>query len=187
MALAAAMGKTAKPVIGKPGQLWKDWMGLWEATARRILGGEADSVVQPAPGDRRFRDAEWQRSEIFDFIKQSYLLTANAMQAMVADLNDVPDADEASGTYQAIRGRFYADQFSAHQSRDARRLSPTAKIDVKGLDNLIADIERGHGELAIRQSADSFELGKNIATAPGSGVLWADRAFAVRAHHRRSP
>ena len=42
---------------------------------------------------------------------------------------------------------------------------------VKGLDNLLADIERGKGELSIRQSADGFVLGENIATAPGKVVF----------------
>jgi len=42
---------------------------------------------------------------------------------------------------------------------------------VKGLDNLIADIERGRGELSIRQSADGFVIGENIATAPGKVVF----------------
>ncbi len=42
---------------------------------------------------------------------------------------------------------------------------------VKGLGNLIADIERGHGELSIRQSADGFVIGENIATAPGKVVF----------------
>ena len=68
LALAAAMGQDRETVAAGQIQLWKDWMGLWETTARRILGGEAEAMVAPAPGDRRFRDSEWQRNEIFDFI-----------------------------------------------------------------------------------------------------------------------
>src|SRR6185437_13585575 len=44
----------------------------------------------------------------------------------------------------------------------------------KGLDNLLADIARGDGELSIRQSADAFVLGENIATAPGKVVFRND-------------
>jgi polyhydroxyalkanoate synthase len=40
-----------------------------------------------------------------------------------------------------------------------------------GLENLAADIDRGKGELAIRQSADGFVIGENIATAPGKVVF----------------
>ncbi len=42
---------------------------------------------------------------------------------------------------------------------------------VKGLDNLLADIERGQGELSIRQSADGFVIGENVATTPGKVVF----------------
>ena len=116
-------------------------------------------MIGPAPGDRRFRDAEWQRNEIFDFIKQSYLLTANAVQGIVADLQDIPDRERQ-------RIEFYTKQFAdAFAPTNFPLTNPevmraTLKSNgenlVKGLDNLLADIERGKGELSIRQSADGF-------------------------------
>src|SRR5581483_1405290 len=42
---------------------------------------------------------------------------------------------------------------------------------VKGLRNLLEDLERGQGQLSIRQSADAFKIGENIATAPGKVVF----------------
>ncbi len=177
MALAKAMGEDRETVMAGQMQLWKDWMGLWETTARRILGGEAPVVVSPAPGDRRFRDAEWQRNEIFDFIKQSYLLTANSVQDMVANLHGIPDNERK-------RIEFYTKQFAdAFAPTNFPLTNPevmraTLKSNgenlVKGLDNLLADIERGHGELAIRQTTDGFVLGENIATAPGKVVFRND-------------
>ena len=83
-ALLKAMGSDRETVMETQFQLWRDWMGLWETTARRMLGGrDLPPMIEPAPGDRRFRDAEWQQNEIFDFIKQSYLLTANAIFAPI--------------------------------------------------------------------------------------------------------
>jgi len=175
MALAKAMTADRQQVIATQTQWWNDVMTLWEGTARRMLGGEAPApLVAPAPGDRRFRAQAWEENEIFDFIKQSYLLTANAMQEMVGKLNGL-DAPERQ------RVAFYTRQF-------ADALAPTnfpltnpdvlkATLDsngenlVKGLDNLLADVARGHGELAIRQSADGFTIGENVATAPGKVVF----------------
>ena len=174
LALAKAMGGDREAVVAAQTEWWNNFLTLWEHTARRMLGGEASAVVEPAPGDRRFRSEEWQQNEIFDFIKQSYLLTANAMQEMVGKLN---------GLNEKERGRV---AFFTRQFADA--LAPTnfpltnpevlkATIAsngenlVKGLDNLLADIERGHGELSIRQSADGFVIGENIATAPGKVVF----------------
>ncbi len=65
-------------------ELWRGFLGLWETTARKMLGGEVEPVVSPKPGDKRFKDKDWQENQIFDFIKQSYLLTANWMQDTVA-------------------------------------------------------------------------------------------------------
>jgi polyhydroxyalkanoate synthase subunit PhaC len=174
LTLAKAMGDDRETVLAGQMQLWKSWMGLWETTARRILGGEAQPLIAPAPGDRRFKDAEWQRNEIFDFIKQSYLLTANAVQEMVANLHGIPAPERK-------RIEFYTKQFAdafaptnfplTNPEVMRATLNSNGENLVKGLDNLLADIERGRGEFSIRQSADGFVLGENIATAPGKVVF----------------
>jgi polyhydroxyalkanoate synthase len=174
-ALLKAMGADRQTVAQTQTQLWRDWMGLWETTARRMLGdSSATPVVAPSPGDRRFRDAEWQQNEIFDFIKQSYLLSANAMQGMVASLNGIPEGERKRVEFYT---RQFADAFAPTNflltNPEVMRatLETNGENLVKGLDNLIADIERGRGELSIRQSADGFVIGENIATAPGKVVF----------------
>jgi len=175
MSLLRAMGSDHETVMNAQIQYWRDWMGLWEQTAHRMLGGtNVSPLMKPAEGDRRFRDPEWQQSGIFDFIKQSYLLTANAMQGMVANLHGIPD-DERK------RVEFYTKQFAdafaptnfALTNPEVLRTTLTSSGDnlVKGLNNLIGDIERGKGELSIRQTADAFVIGENIATAPGKVVF----------------
>ena len=174
LTLAKAMGQDRQTVIEGQVQLWKDWMGLWEATVRRVLGGEAPVMAAPGPGDRRFRDSEWQRNEIFDFIKQSYLLAAGSMQQTVARLNGIPDQERK-------RIEFYTKQFAdafaptnfPFTNPEVVRATLTSNGEnlVKGLDNLLADIERGDGELSIRQTSGNFVLGENIATAPGKVVF----------------
>src|SRR6478609_3886269 len=43
---------------------------------------------------------------------------------------------------------------------------------VKGLQNLLTDLERGKGKLAIRQTdMDAFKVGENVATSPGKVVF----------------
>jgi polyhydroxyalkanoate synthase len=56
--------------------LWQDYMKLWQSSAERFLGGASKPMVEPSPGDNRFKDPAWQDSAVFDFIKQSYLLTS---------------------------------------------------------------------------------------------------------------
>ena len=175
MALAKAMSGDREAVLKAQEQWWNGFVTLWETTAFRMLGGEAPPpVVEPAPGDRRFKAQEWKENEIFDFIKQSYLLTANAVQEMVGKLNGLDDRERS-------RVAFYTRQFADAMAPTnfpltnpevlKATLSSNGENLVKGLDNLLADIERGQGELSIRQSADGFTVGENIATAPGKVVF----------------
>ncbi len=175
MALAKAMGGDRDAVIAAQTQWWNDVMMLWESTARRMLGGEpAPALVEPAAGDRRFKAEAWRENEVFDFIKQSYLLTANAMQEMVGKLHGL---DEKERGRVAFYTRQFADAFAPTNfpltNPDVLKATMASSGDnlVKGLDNLLADIERGHGELSIRQSADGFTIGENVATTPGKVVF----------------
>jgi polyhydroxyalkanoate synthase len=170
-------GMAAAPAVVMEAQfdLWRDYMTLWERTARRMMGGEAEPMVAPAAGDKRFRDKEWQENQIFDFIKQSYLLTANWLQKTVAKVDDNLD--------QPTRRRieFYTKQFvdavapTNFVLTNPEVLRATLQSNgenlVNGLNNLLEDLDRGEGQLSIRQTADAFTLGENIATAPGKVIF----------------
>ncbi|MBV9550320.1 MAG: class I poly(R)-hydroxyalkanoic acid synthase [Alphaproteobacteria bacterium] len=169
-----AMSESRETVAAAQKAWWRDTTLLWESTALKMLGGTPGPVVEPAAGDRRFRAAEWQSNEIFDFLKQSYLITANALQEMVGQLSGLTPLERR-------RALFFTRQF-------ADALAPTnfpltnpevlkATIAsngenlIRGLENLAADLARGGDGLAIRQSADGFVIGENIATAPGKVVF----------------
>jgi polyhydroxyalkanoate synthase len=174
LALVKAMTANPGAIVDAQFQLWRDFMGLWEHAARKMMGGEGEPVILPKPGDKRFKDKDWQENQIFNFIKQSYLLTANWMQDTVARVEGIDDDTRK-------RVNFYTKQF-------ADALAPTNFIVtnpevlratlqsngenlVKGLDNLLDDMERGKGQLSIRQSADAFKIGENIATSPGKVIF----------------
>ncbi|HWA92308.1 MAG TPA: class I poly(R)-hydroxyalkanoic acid synthase [Rhizomicrobium sp.] len=174
-ALLKGMAAHPTAVMEAQFQLWKDYMNLWERTATRMLGGEAKPVVAPAAGDKRFKDKDWEENQVFDFIKQSYLLTANWMQDTVAKVNG--DLDEKTAKRIAFFTKQFADAIAPTNFvlTNPEVLRTTMQSNgqnlVKGLDNLLDDLERGEGQLSIRQSADAFRIGENIATAPGKVVF----------------
>jgi polyhydroxyalkanoate synthase len=159
-------------------QLWNDYMGLWERTARKMMGGDVEPMVAPAKGDKRFNDRDWQENQIFDFIKQSYLLTSNWMQETVAK------ADEKLDPKTKKRIEFYTKQFAdaiaptnfvlTNPEVLRATLQSNGENLINGLNNLLEDLDRGGGWLSIRQSADAFKIGENIATAPGKVVFRND-------------
>ena len=170
-------GMVADPAVVMEAQfdLWRNYMTLWERTARRMMGGDAEPMVAPAPGDKRFKDKDWQENQIFDFIKQSYLLTANWLQKTVAKVDDNLDL----ATRRRIE--FYTKQFvdalapTNFVLTNPEVLRATLQSNgenlVNGLNNLLEDLDRGEGQLSIRQTADAFTLGENIATAPGKVIF----------------
>src|SRR5690348_11013484 len=71
--------------------LWQDYLKLWQSTTQRLMGGPAEPVIEPSSGDRRFKDTAWTENAVFDYIKQSYLLTARWMQATVKQVDGLDD------------------------------------------------------------------------------------------------
>ncbi|HIJ63563.1 MAG TPA: class I poly(R)-hydroxyalkanoic acid synthase [Rhodospirillaceae bacterium] len=158
--------------------LWQDYMQLWQSTARRLMGEASAPVVQPEEGDRRFKDEMWQDNEVFDFIKQSYLLTARWIQGVVHDVDGLDD-------HTAKKVDFYTRQFidamapSNFAMTNPEVLRATVETGgenlLKGLDHLLQDLERGKGKLAIRMTdLDAFKVGENIATTPGKVIYRND-------------
>ncbi|HXC55690.1 MAG TPA: class I poly(R)-hydroxyalkanoic acid synthase [Rhizomicrobium sp.] len=177
MSLMKAMTANPTAMVDAQFALWREFMGLWENTARKMLGGETEPTVVPKAGDKRFRDKDWQENQVFDFIKQSYLLTANWMQTTVANVEGIDDETRK-------RVGFYTKQFAdaiaptnfvlTNPEVLRATLQSNGENLVKGLDNLLEDIERGGGQLSIRQSADAFRIGENIATTPGKVIFRND-------------
>jgi poly[(R)-3-hydroxyalkanoate] polymerase subunit PhaC len=159
--------------------LWQDYLTLWQHATERFLGGEpASPVATPAPGDRRFRDGAWEESAVFDFIKQSYLLTARWLQNTVRQVEGLDD-------HTARKVDFYTRQFvdamapSNFVLTNPQVLRTTLESGgenlIHGLQHLLEDLERGKGRLMIKMTdLDAFEIGKNIATAPGKVVYQND-------------
>ncbi|CAN0562825.1 unnamed protein product, partial [Laminaria digitata] len=85
-------------------QLWQDYMSLWQNTAQKMMGAEVDDALSPASDDRRFRDSEWDESIVFDYIKQSYLLSSRWLTSTVQDVDGL---DEKT----AKKVDFYTRQF----------------------------------------------------------------------------
>nr|WP_084164931.1 class I poly(R)-hydroxyalkanoic acid synthase [Skermanella stibiiresistens] len=158
--------------------LWNDYMTLWQRTTQRFLGQEADPVILPAKDDRRFKDSAWDENTLFDFIKQSYLLTARFMQSSVRGVDGMDDKT-------AMKVDFYTRQFvdamapSNFVMTNPEVLRATMESGgenlVKGLEHLLDDLERGKGQLSIKMTDyDAFKVGENIASTPGKVVYQND-------------
>jgi polyhydroxyalkanoate synthase len=158
--------------------LWQGYMELWQSTSQKMMGQSVEPVVSPDHDDRRFRGDDWEENVLFDYIKQSYLLSARWLQNTVREVDGLDDKT-------AKKVDFYTRQFvdamapSNFVMTNPKVLRETIDTKgenlVKGLKNLLDDMERGGGQLRIRQTdEDAFELGRNIALTPGKVVFQND-------------
>ena len=157
-------------------KLWNDYLALWQGTMMRMFGAEAPPVIEPAKGDRRFKNDIWQTNFLFDFVKQSYLIAAKRMHQAVGNVEGL---DPQTAKKVDFYTRQYIDALSptnfALTNPDV--LQETIKSGganlVKGLSNLLDDLERGEGKQVRIKMTDTkaFKLGENVATTPGKVVF----------------
>lgn len=151
-------------------ELWQDYVRLWQFTGRRIIGHEPDPVVVPDRGDRRFRDSAWNENLLFDFIKQSYLLASRYL----IDSVDFGQGIDAKSKHKLD---FYTRQFIDAMAPSNFVLTNPEVLKLtletrgenllRGLNNMLEDLERGKGKLNIKMTdMDAFELGRNICLTP---------------------
>ena len=88
-------------------ELFKDYAELWGRSVRRYLGEEdVKPVIEPEPGDNRFKDPDWSNTQFFDFWKQAYLLTARWAEDLTRKTEGVDDKTKK-------RALFYLEQMLA--------------------------------------------------------------------------
>lgn len=157
---------------------FQHWVNLWQNAVQKLSGETQEDLYKPLAGDRRFHSPEWSENLLFDFIKQSYLMTSSWM-------HDVVESTQGIDKETKEQVEFYTRQVANAMSptnfvmTNPDVLRETVRTGgenlVKGLENLIGDMERGHGELKISTTNDNdFVLGKNIAATKGSVVFQND-------------
>lgn len=154
---------------------WQDYLSLWNETAKSFAGEPSTPVAKTDPKDRRFKDKAWQDNVLFDFIKQSYLLSAEHMQQAVEDVDGLDDLTRRKIEFYT---RQYVDAMSPSNFLMTNPEVLRATLEsggenlVNGLENVLEDLKRGNGKLRISMTDhDAFEVGRNLATTEGSVVF----------------
>ncbi len=156
-------------------KLWQDYMSLWQHSMLRFLGHDARPVIEPAKSDRRFKHDDWQENFLYDYIKQSYLIAAKHLHQTVGSVKGLDDQT-------AKKVDFYTRQYiDALSPSNFLMTNPEALREtvasggqnlVKGLNNLLEDLESGNGQqLRVKMTDPSaFTVGGNLAVTPGKVV-----------------
>jgi polyhydroxyalkanoate synthase len=159
-------------------RFWQEGFKLWQATARRMAGQAAEPVAEPERSDRRFRDEAWSEQIVFDYIKQSYLLTTRWVQDVVGEVEGLEPGtrDKVDFYTRQVLSAMAPSNFALTNPAVLRKAQDTGGENlVKGLENLLDDLERGKGRLQISMTdASAFEVGRNVAASRGKIVYQND-------------
>jgi polyhydroxyalkanoate synthase subunit PhaC len=156
-------------------ELWADHMTLWRRTTERLFDPTGKSDRRPLATDRRFQHSAWTENILFDYIKQSYLISAEAILSAVSRVNGL-------NPKTAHKVDFYTRQFvdamspSNFLATNPEVLQTTIETGgenlLRGLTNLLDDLERGRGQLAVTMTdLKAFRLGESVAATPGKVIF----------------
>jgi poly[(R)-3-hydroxyalkanoate] polymerase subunit PhaC len=147
-------------------QIWRFWNTMFLQTFSS--GAHADVAL--AKGDKRFKDASWREQPYYDLLKQTYLLGSRQLHEFV-DRAQVDDKTR-------LQLRFYARQFIDAMSPSnfpatnpeviRKAIETRSESLTDGMKNLIDDLQKGR---ITRVDESAFEVGRNLATTPGTVVF----------------
>lgn len=162
--------------------LWHDYLELWQNTTSRLLGQTTPSL--PRGSDPRFRDEIWEENNIFNYVKQSYLLTTRWLEWMVRDVRGVDPR-----TREVVQ--YYTRQFvSALSPTNFALTNPEvirASIEtggenlLHGLNNLLNDLESfQHAFWSGDSWRDRYRVAETVGKTPGKVVFRNELMEVIR-------
>jgi len=159
-------------------KMFWDYVSLWQSSALKMMGHAPEPVAAPAKGDYRFRDEQWENHFLFDYFKQSYLIAARHIHDAVCCVEGLPEEAQKKVNFFT---RQYIDALAPSNFvvTNPQVLRETVNSGgqnlIRGLNNLLEDIDRGNGQLRIKMTDyDAFKVGANVATTPGKVVYQTD-------------
>lgn len=169
-------------MMNNPGKVLEQQLDFWAKSVKHfvdaqhlIAQGRIEAPEDPTPQDRRFKNPLWQSNPYFNFIKQQYLLNSKAIADAVDGLDGLDDLEKHRIEYfsQQIIDMMSPTNFLGTNPDALEKAVETEGLSlIKGLENMIADLESNNGELIVTLADENaFEIGRNIATTPGKVVF----------------
>ena len=176
-------------MMNNPAKLIEHQLEFWGKSVKHyveaqhlLAQGKVEAPQDNTPKDRRFSHELWETNPYFNFIKQQYLMNADAVKQAVEDI-DTLDGEEKK------RLRYFSQQLVDMISptnflpTNPEALALAAETEgeslVAGLENMIADLEANDGDLVVTLAdKKAFKLGENLATTEGS-VVYRNHLFEL--------
>jgi polyhydroxyalkanoate synthase subunit PhaC len=176
-------------MVNNPSKILEHQIGYWGKTLKHFVEtqealrkGQLSPPEDHTPDDRRFSNPLWKTHPYFNFIKQQYLMSAQAIEAAIASLDTLEPREKRRLEYfgrQIIDMLAPTNFLATNPDALQRAVESEGESLVKGLENLVRDLEANKGELLVTLSdREAFKVGGNIATTAGA-VVFRNRLFEL--------
>ena len=182
-----------KEMFENPGRVYEQQLEFWGKSVRHFMEAQQalatgrapiaeDDGEDPLEGDKRFANPLWDTHPYFHYIKQQYALNKQAVEQAVADIDGMAPKEKRRLEYfsrQIIDMMSPTNFLGTNPDALEKAVETEGESLVRGLENLVADLEANKGEMVVRLADESaFALGENIATTPGS-VVYRNRMMEL--------
>ncbi|MBD9526741.1 class I poly(R)-hydroxyalkanoic acid synthase [Paracoccus sp. PAR01] len=170
-----------KLVAEQPERVMEQQVSYWGETLRHFAEAQAAlargtfrAPPDEGPKDRRFANPLWESHPFFNFVKRQYQINAEAMQKAASDL-DVSEMSDRRRiewfTRQMIDMMAPTNFLATNPDALEKALATEGESLVKGLENLVRDVEQHGGEFIVSLAdRDAFRVGEDIGTTLGTVV-----------------
>lgn len=181
-AYIAGMMQDPAKVIEHQVSYWGKTLKHYIAAQAALAAGQPAPPVTEGPRDRRFSNPLWDSHPGFNFLKEQYLINAEAVREAVGDMADLDPVEKARVEYftRQIVDMFAPTNFlGTNPDALEKAVATDGQSLVQGLENLVEDLEANDGEMIVTLAdRKAFTLGENIAATPGA-VVFRNKMFEL--------
>ena len=149
--LAGMMQNPAK-VLEHQVAYWGKTMKHYVEAQAALASGEIRAPADSGPKDRRFANPLWDTHPAFNYLKQQYMFNAEAVQNAVGDMESIDPGDKKRVEYftkQIVDMLSPTNFLGTNPDALEKAVATDGESLVRGLENLVADIEANNGELIL--------------------------------------
>ncbi|MEM9577046.1 MAG: class I poly(R)-hydroxyalkanoic acid synthase [Pseudomonadota bacterium] len=169
-------------MVQNPAKLVEHQMSYWSETMKHFVAaqqtlakGKLSAPENSGRSDRRFSNPLWDTHPYFNYVKQQYLINADALSRAVQETTDLTPLEKNRLDYfakQIIDMMSPTNFLATNPDALEKAVETEGQSLVQGLENLISDLEANNGEMVVKLADENaFTLGENIATTPGKVVF----------------
>lgn len=165
-------------------KFWGKAVAHYVEAQQALLRGTLAAPDDPGPADPRFKNPLWDSHPFFNAVKRQYQIAVEAIEENLSDV--LPEVDDPA---HRKRMRYFTKQIidmmaptnflATNPDALERAIETEGESLVKGLENLVSDIETNKGELLVTLAdRNAFTVGENIGATPGH-VVYRNELFEL--------